>query len=118
VLGPEETSWTVPQAETASGVARQYTQLGIEHIWAGIDHLLFLLCLLWIAGTWRRILITITAFTLAYSLTLILSALQSPCRALVAISSWARAECWRNPKRCCSFRVARQRLPCHRRSPF
>jgi hydrogenase/urease accessory protein HupE len=76
VLGPQERSWSVPRAETTSGVARQYMLLGIEHIWAGIDHLLFLVCLLWIAGTWRRILITITGFTLAHSATLVLSALQ------------------------------------------
>jgi HupE/UreJ protein len=76
VLGPQESGWSVPEAETTSGVARQYTRLGIEHIWSGFDHLLFLMCLLWIAGTWRRIVITITGFTLAHSLTLALSALQ------------------------------------------
>lgn len=46
VLGPQETNWNVPHAETPSGVARQYALLGIEHIWAGVDHLLFLVCLL------------------------------------------------------------------------
>lgn len=92
VLGPQETSWTVPAAETASGVARQYAALGIEHIWAGVDHLLFVVCLLWVAGTWRRILITISGFTLAHSLTLILSALQivrlpvPPVEAAIALS--------------------------------
>jgi hydrogenase/urease accessory protein HupE len=92
VLSPEETSWTVPAAETASGVARQYALLGIEHIWAGIDHLLFVVCLLWVAGTWRRILITISGFTLAHSITLILSALQvvrlpvPPVEAVIALS--------------------------------
>lgn len=92
VLGPEVRTWTVPQAETAFGVAREYTHLGTKHIWAGVDHLLFLVCLLWIAGTWRRILITITGFTLAHSVTLIVSALQvvrlpiQPVEACIALS--------------------------------
>lgn len=92
VLGPEETSWTVPQAETASNVAGQYALLGIKHILAGVDHLLFLACLLWIAGTWRRVLYTITGFTLAHSATLILSALHlvrmpmPPVEASIALS--------------------------------
>lgn len=92
VLGPEETSWTVPATETASGIARQYALLGIEHIWAGVDHLLFVVCLLWVAGTWRRILITISGFTLAHSVTLALSALQIvrlpvlPVEATIALS--------------------------------
>ena len=76
LLSPSETSWTIPSAETKSRIARDYTLLGMQHIWAGTDHLLFLLCLLWIAGSWRRVLVTITGFTCAHSLTLVLSALQ------------------------------------------
>ena len=70
----------------------QYTRLGIEHIWTGFDHLLFVLCLIWIAGTWRRILITITGFTLAHSITLALAALEivrlpvPPIEAVIALS--------------------------------
>lgn len=92
VLGPEASTWPVPRGETASSVASEYTVLGIEHIWAGVDHLLFLVCLLWIAGSWRRIVITITGFTLAHSATLILSALElvrlpiPPVEATIALS--------------------------------
>lgn len=47
-----------------------YTQIGIEHILLGIDHLLFVLGLMWIApGRWT-LFKTITAFTVAHSLTL------------------------------------------------
>lgn len=49
--------------------------LGVEHIWIGFDHLLFVAGLIFIAGTWRRVLVTITGFTLAHSVTLALSAL-------------------------------------------
>jgi hydrogenase/urease accessory protein HupE len=49
--------------------------LGVRHILEGYDHLLFLMCLMLIARTGRRILITITGFTIAHSITLALSAL-------------------------------------------
>ena len=92
LLAPQQNQWQIPRAETKSQVAKDYTLLGIEHIWAGIDHLLFILCLLWIAGSVRRVLITITGFTLAHSITLILSALQwvqlpiAPVEAVIALS--------------------------------
>ncbi len=92
LLGPEQLQWQVPEAETAAGVAWDYTVLGVEHIWAGTDHLLFVVCLLWIAGSLRRILVTITGFTLAHSVTLALSALKvvqlpvPPVEAVIALS--------------------------------
>jgi hypothetical protein len=60
ILKPSVTEWTVPDAEDRYAVATQYTALGVEHIWIGIDHLLFVACLVFIAGTSRRLLITIT----------------------------------------------------------
>ena len=51
-------------------VIRTYTILGIEHILAGIDHLLFVLALVLLVQGTRRLLVTITAFTAAHSLTL------------------------------------------------
>ena len=92
ILSPDETSWTVPEAESAFGVAKEYTLLGIEHIWIGIDHLLFVACLLFIARSPRRLLITITGFTIAHSITLALSALDlvriptPPVEAAIALS--------------------------------
>ncbi len=92
ILKPEESSWTVPDAENKLAVAGQYTLLGIEHIWIGIDHLLFVTCLLLIARTARKVLITITGFTVAHSITLFLSALDviriptPPVEAAIALS--------------------------------
>lgn len=92
ILKPSETEWTVPDAENRFAVATEYTWLGIEHIWIGIDHLLFVACLLFIAKTTRRILITITGFTVAHSITLALSALDlvriatPPVEAAIALS--------------------------------
>jgi hydrogenase/urease accessory protein HupE len=51
-------------------VVRTYTILGIEHILSGIDHLLFVLALVLLVQGTRRLLVTITAFTAAHSLTL------------------------------------------------
>jgi hydrogenase/urease accessory protein HupE len=92
ILKPSETEWTVPDAEDRFAVATEYTYLGIEHIWIGIDHLLFVACLLFIARTPRRLLITITGFTVAHSITLALSALDvvriptPPVEAAIALS--------------------------------
>lgn len=72
---PGNTIWTVEANTKLSGVAKDYTYLGMTHIWKGLDHLLFIVCLLLIAGTGRRILAAITGFTLAHSITLALSSL-------------------------------------------
>lgn len=57
------------------GVLRQYVGLGVEHIWFGVDHLLFLLGLLLLVRGWRSALLTVSAFTVAHSLTLALATL-------------------------------------------
>ena len=51
-------------------VVKTYTVLGIEHILTGFDHLLFVLALVLLVQGTRRLLVTITAFTVAHSLTL------------------------------------------------
>ena len=51
-------------------VVRTYTILGIEHILSGFDHLLFVLALVLLVQGTRRLVVTITAFTAAHSLTL------------------------------------------------
>jgi len=73
-------------------IASAYTILGIEHILTGLDHLLFVISLLFLVGFNRRLVATITAFTLAHSLTLALSALgwltlrSPPVEATIALS--------------------------------
>lgn len=51
-------------------VLGQYLVIGVEHIWLGVDHLLFLLGLLILGRGFRQVVTTVTAFTLAHSLTL------------------------------------------------
>jgi hydrogenase/urease accessory protein HupE len=51
-------------------VATTFLRLGVEHILFGFDHLLFVLALVILVRDWRRVGITVTAFTNAHSLTL------------------------------------------------
>ena len=52
-----------------------FARIGIEHIWGGVDHLLFLLTIVIAAAGWRYWLAVVTSFTVAHSITLTLSAL-------------------------------------------
>lgn len=69
-----------------------YLLLGVEHLVLGIDHVLFVLLLLYIVRGWKNLLKVITSFTLAHSITLGLSAFdivkisQAPVEALIALS--------------------------------
>jgi hydrogenase/urease accessory protein HupE len=73
-------------------IARAYFALGVEHIMTGLDHLLFVIGLLFLVGLRRQLVLTITAFTIAHSLTLALSALgwlslrPPPVEATIALS--------------------------------
>lgn len=70
LAGPGEEEVDLPAPESASGVFRDYLKLGIEHILFGWDHLLFLLCLLILAGRPKRVLLMVTGFTLGHALTI------------------------------------------------
>jgi hypothetical protein len=69
-----------------------YVELGTEHIATGFDHLLFVLGLLMLVGYGRQLIWTITAFTLAHSVTLALGVLsvvalpRAPVEAAIALS--------------------------------
>lgn len=73
-------------------IAWSYTVLGVEHILGGIDHLLFVFALLLVVSGGKRIVITITAFTVAHSITLIAASLGwvsvpgPPVEAIIALS--------------------------------
>ena len=92
LLQPGNMRWTIPEEQSGWALSLDYTVLGVEHIWIGVDHLLFLVCLLMIAGTGRRVFITITGFTLAHSVTLSLATLEvfrvpiAPVEAVIALS--------------------------------
>lgn len=91
-LTPQQPESLIPALPTAWNVATTYLGLGIEHILTGIDHLLLVLALLLLTtGTWRLVK-TVTAFTVAHSITLGLATLgivhvpPKPVEAVIALS--------------------------------
>ena len=90
--GPGETLIKMPPSIKNNSLFSEYAKLGVEHIIGGYDHLLFLLCVIWLAFTFKRILLAVTGFTVAHSITLGLAALGvispaiEPTEALIALS--------------------------------
>lgn len=77
LLQPTNDTFAVPADDvpnTGFAQAGTFFVLGIEHILIGFDHLAFLLALFAAGITWRSALATITAFTVAHSLTLLAAA--------------------------------------------
>lgn len=70
LLSGEQDRFTVPAEPTVLEVMREYSWLGAEHIWGGIDHLLFVFGLLLLVGWNRKLFWTVTAFTVGHSVTL------------------------------------------------
>jgi hypothetical protein len=91
-LTPSSPSFVVEAAPGLRQVSATYLRLGTEHILLGIDHLLFVLALLILVRSGRRLVATVTAFTLAHSLTLAAATLgfvhvpQQPVEAVIALS--------------------------------
>jgi len=91
-LVPSSPDVRVPERGGIGDVASTYLVLGIEHILLGIDHLLFVLALLLIVRGVKRLVATITAFTIAHSITLgaatlgITNVPSAPVEATIALS--------------------------------
>jgi hypothetical protein len=91
-LTPQTPVATIPLRPSSWSIVSQYLGLGFEHILFGIDHLLFVLALLLIVdGRWL-LLKTVTAFTLAHSITLAFATMgvarlpSAPVEAVIALS--------------------------------
>ncbi len=69
-LTASDPSFMVPSQPSRLEVVQTYFLYGVEHILFGIDHLVFVLALLLLVKGVRRVIATVTAFTLAHSLTL------------------------------------------------
>ena len=91
-LTPETPSFEVTATPTGAELAWTYFVLGVEHILLGVDHLLFVLGLLLLVGSVKRLIVTVTAFTVAHSITLAAATLgivqvpQAPVEAVIALS--------------------------------
>lgn len=92
LLRPSAPSFVVPGPEGGGAPVATYGLLGVEHILLGVDHLLFVLCLLLLVRGIGPLVKTITAFTLAHSITLGLATLGyvhisiAPVEAVIALS--------------------------------
>jgi hydrogenase/urease accessory protein HupE len=91
-LQPSNPSLIVEAAPSRLEVVRTYLVLGVQHILSGVDHLLFILGLLLLVRGVGRLVKTVSAFTIAHSVTLTLAALgfvhvpQPPVEAVIALS--------------------------------
>lgn len=92
LISPDNPFYKIPAEPSTWQVIKAYLVLGIDHILLGIDHLLFVLALIFVTkGKWR-IIKTVTAFTIAHSITLSLAALGimnvpiPPVEAIIALS--------------------------------
>lgn len=91
-MTPAAPSFVVESAPSARDVAVTYLELGVEHILLGIDHLLFVLALLILVQGTHRLVVTVTAFTVAHSITLagaslgVLDVPGAPVEACIALS--------------------------------
>ncbi len=89
---PIDPAFMLKPSPGAWEVVLTYTMLGVEHILLGFDHLLFVLALVMIVRGTKRLLLTITAFTVAHSITLALATLGvvnvpgPPVEAIIALS--------------------------------
>ncbi len=91
-LTPENPSFSIEQPMGKLVTIKTYALLGFEHILGGIDHLLFVACIVLIASSFTKLFWAVTGFTLAHSLTLCLSTLKvihlpiPPIEAIIALS--------------------------------
>jgi hydrogenase/urease accessory protein HupE len=85
-------SFVVEASPRRFELVRTYLVLGIEHILTGVDHLLFVSGLLLLVSGVRRLLFTVSAFTLSHTVTLTLATLgivhvpPAPVEAAIALS--------------------------------
>ena len=91
-LVPDAAAVLIPEQAGAIDVISTYVVLGVEHILLGIDHLLFVLALLLLVNGVGRLVATITAFTVAHSITLgaatlgFVNVASAPVEATIALS--------------------------------
>jgi len=92
LLQPDNATVEIPKEPNKWEVIKLYILLGIEHILIGIDHLLFVLGLLLLVKGVKPLIQTVTAFTIAHSITLgaatfeLVNLPQAPVEAVIALS--------------------------------
>ncbi len=89
---PDQSSIALASQRGLLSTFSQYAWLGVSHIASGFDHLLFVACLVFLAGSLRKLVLAITGFTIAHSITLsaatfsVLNPPIAPTEAVIALS--------------------------------
>ena len=92
ILKPSASTYTIPLKASKLDVALEYWEMGTIHILEGVDHLLFVFALLLIVVGFKPLIKAITAFTVAHSITLVLTTLgvlslpSAPTEAIISLS--------------------------------
>ena len=92
ILRPDTPSFVIPEKASKLEIAWSYWRMGLVHILEGVDHLLFVLALLFLVSDFWVLIKTITAFTAAHSITLalatfgVVNAPPEPTEAIIALS--------------------------------
>ena len=90
IAGSRNLEITIPFEQSVYPIA--YFNLGFDHLLKGIDHIIFLICLIFLVNGFINLVKVVTAFTIAHSITLSLSFLgivaisQSVIEALIALT--------------------------------
>ena len=90
IAGSRNLEITIPFEQSVYPIA--YFNLGFDHLLKGIDHIVFLICLIFLVYGFLNLIKVVTAFTIAHSITLSLSFLgivaisQSVIEALIALT--------------------------------
>ena len=90
IAGSRNLEITIPFEQSVYPIA--YFNLGFDHLLKGIDHIVFLICLIFLVYGFINLVKVVTAFTIAHSITLSLSFLgivaisQSVIEALIALT--------------------------------
>ena len=90
IAGSRDLVITIPLEQSFYPVA--YFNLGFDHLLKGVDHIVFLICLIFLVNGFINLIKVVTAFTIAHSITLSLSFLgivtisQSVIEALIALT--------------------------------
>ena len=75
ILSAESTGYEVPEAQSRLEVFSDYVAMGIKHLLVGLDHILFVICLVLLVAARRKLILVVSMFTLGHSITLSLSTL-------------------------------------------
>jgi len=75
ILSSDNTSYEIPEAQSRLEIFSDYVAMGIKHLLVGVDHILFVTCLVLLVTARRKLIWVVSTFTLGHSVTLSLSTL-------------------------------------------